>query len=674
MFARAFATSTVCLRAAHLAVKISSKVPLTTIPENAMKQAPLFPGVESLTMNDIVAWAGHRVASRGQKYQRDGMVAAISIAADGTLVADVHGSEPYSVMVSVGEGGCLRSVCSCPYHIDCKHGVAALLEYIERINGGGEVPSASFGTSCLRDSHPDGGGGRLPATGYVDSIVSAPLADGAGEDFHLEEYLAGLGRKQLVACVVRLAGDIPQLRSFLREEMLARRKDAPVLLSELRREIRRVTRMEAWSDPWAGRSNVPDYSGVRRKMRVLLDTGNYDSVLAEGDNLLRLGKDQIEHSSDEGETRDEIANCIPLLLEALRCCSFPVAEKISWTLDALLGDDYGVCDSLKDFLEEAHPPAAWNLAAESLAARLERLPVTKNDIMAEYRRNAVSDWLARALERAGRGGEILRLYEAEAEAAGSYKRLVDHLMREGRDADALRWIEEGIRTAEISAVGRVCGLRDCQRAIHAKQQDWQSLLLLEVEEFLRKPDADSFAECRAAVPTGDIWPGVRRALLDFLISGGMPWEHSDWPSGLRKPAIEGCRDRGASGFPMVFPLVAIAIQEKHPEDVARWHAMLPAEKGGNPFHDTAAMAMQRSFPEKSVKIWQRIAEDCISRTEKHAYMEAVNYLRKMQKLMCSQGLDAEWRAYAISLKTRNSRKKRFLELLDSMDERPLLKR
>ncbi|MDR2160991.1 MAG: hypothetical protein LBO77_02470 [Desulfovibrio sp.] len=45
-----------------------------------------FPGIELLTMSDIVHWDGQEITSRGREYQRDGMVENMSIAADGTLL------------------------------------------------------------------------------------------------------------------------------------------------------------------------------------------------------------------------------------------------------------------------------------------------------------------------------------------------------------------------------------------------------------------------------------------------------------------------------------------------------------------------------------------------------------------------------------------------------------
>ncbi|MDR3073370.1 MAG: SWIM zinc finger family protein [Deltaproteobacteria bacterium] len=620
-----------------------------------------FPGIESLTMNDIVAWAGHTIASRGQAYQRDGLVENIAIAEDGTLLADVRGSERYSVMVTVADEGLPRSFCSCPYALDCKHGVAALLEYIERLNSGRAIQTATPDDPRLRLREYDADSESCPRqpSRKTAATGSAPMEKEVAENTALEGYLAGLSKKQLLSKLLYLSKNIPQVQSRLRGEALDRRADPAALLTSLRKEIHRVSRIDAWSDPWSGRGNIPDYSGVRRQMRALLEAGNPDGLLAEGMEFLRLGRDQIERSNDEGETCEEIAACVPLLHEALRGSALPAADKILWALEAVLADDFGVCDSLNAILGEPHPSEAWNRTANNLAAKLKEQPASRSDLRAQGLRNAISDWLIHALERSGREDEILPLCEAEARAVGNYKRLVARLMLAGKDAEALQWIHEGIRDTESNAYGRARALRDCRREIHTRQGDWQSLLLLEIEEFMHRPDAKRFARCRAVVQANTVWPEVRQTLLDFLISGGLPWRHPAWPSGVRKPQVGADGERAKSGFPMLSALINIAILEKIPEDVSRWHAMLPETYDGNSFHDNAALAMQEKFPEQSIIIWKRLAENCIARTAKNAYMEAGRYLHKIQKRLHIQGLQTEWLHYAAALRKQHSRKKKF---------------
>ena len=42
-------------------------------------------------------------------------------------------------MVTMDDDGLPDSICACPDEFDCKHGVAVVLEYLERIEGGDRI-------------------------------------------------------------------------------------------------------------------------------------------------------------------------------------------------------------------------------------------------------------------------------------------------------------------------------------------------------------------------------------------------------------------------------------------------------------------------------------------------------------------------------------------------------
>jgi uncharacterized Zn finger protein len=62
----------------------------------------------------------------------------------------------------------------------------------------------------------------------------------------------------------------------------------------------------------------------------------------------------------------------------------------------------------------------------------------------DYARDGIADWIATALESAGREQELQGLYESEARVTGSYERLVRFLLEQMRFEDAKRWAREGI--------------------------------------------------------------------------------------------------------------------------------------------------------------------------------------------------------------------------------------
>ena len=86
-----------------------------------------------LTWDDLQAWAGGRIVSRGKSYQRQGRVFDLAATVEGSLVAWVKGSARYTTKVDVDSDGRPKSISSCPYEFDCKHGFAVVLEYLARV-------------------------------------------------------------------------------------------------------------------------------------------------------------------------------------------------------------------------------------------------------------------------------------------------------------------------------------------------------------------------------------------------------------------------------------------------------------------------------------------------------------------------------------------------------------
>jgi uncharacterized Zn finger protein len=93
-----------------------------------------------LTWNDLEAWAGGTIVTRGKNYQRHGRVADLAVTDDGSLIAWVDGSERYATRAVMDEDGLPYSICTCPYASDCKHGVAVVIEYLKQVENMRLVP------------------------------------------------------------------------------------------------------------------------------------------------------------------------------------------------------------------------------------------------------------------------------------------------------------------------------------------------------------------------------------------------------------------------------------------------------------------------------------------------------------------------------------------------------
>jgi uncharacterized Zn finger protein len=443
----------------------------------------------------------------------------------------------------------------------------------------------------------------------------------------------------------------------------------------LRKEIHDLSSEPGWQNYWKSEGYTPDYSGVRKKLEALLKAGHPKEVLTLGRELVITGMRQVEESHDEGETAMQIADCLPVIVEALDQSPLDPADKLSWALNAVLEDQFDVCEAFAEYLNRKHPQTAWHILADRLLAQLHGLKGAKgtDKFSRNYERDRLSRWAIHALEGAGREAEIIPLCITEAKMTGSYDRLVQRLMAARRYEDAEKWIREGLRAIGEKWPGIGASLRDKLREIRTLEQNWLVVTALQVEEFVRRPSLQAFTDCRKASVRAKAWPQVRESLLGYLEKGKLPWKQKGWPlpeSGLKQPEAD-----QHSRFPLISNLIDIAILEKKPDQVLKWYDQRPKGRFGCPWldEDAIADAVQVQAPERAVAIWKNKAERLIGQVKPSAYQEAAKFLHKAGVVMAKQKNQASWEQYLGSLRDTHARKRRLLEILDGLDEKPIIK-
>ncbi len=98
--------------------------------------------LKNLSWDDLRKWAGSKIVSRGQSYQKSGQVEDLAFTPDGALIAWVLGTHRYATLVDVQRGK-LVSDCNCPYDDTCKHAVAVVLEGLEYLKKKKQIPLCS---------------------------------------------------------------------------------------------------------------------------------------------------------------------------------------------------------------------------------------------------------------------------------------------------------------------------------------------------------------------------------------------------------------------------------------------------------------------------------------------------------------------------------------------------
>ena len=113
-----------------------------------------------------------------------------------------------------------------------------------------------------------------------------------------------------------------------------------------------LTSEDAWCNSWSGEGHLPDYSGLEKRLKTLLDHGHADALVTLGGELMQRGVEQIGHWHDEGETCCEIARCMKVVSEALLQSTRSDEDKILYAIDIVQADDYDMCDGIGAVLEK----------------------------------------------------------------------------------------------------------------------------------------------------------------------------------------------------------------------------------------------------------------------------------------------------------------------------------
>ncbi|HDK82394.1 MAG TPA: SWIM zinc finger domain-containing protein, partial [Nitrospirae bacterium] len=622
-------------------------------------------GFQDITWFDLESWAGSKIVSRGRSYQRNKYVNELAITRSGELLAWVEGSVTYATMVSLDNGE-ISSVCTCPYHSACKHAVAVILEYLNCLENGRKVPEAGRKDERLNlisrgiddeDDEYDSFDDEIE-----DEVTASKKPSASSTEGRLEDFLNEQSKSQLLNLITDILERHDEVREELEFNVRLKTDSSPSLAKTVEREIEDAAREPAWWNYRRGCGYRPDYSRVRAGLQRLLDEKQTDEALRLGEKLLFLGTQQVEQSHDEGDAAEEVTDCMTIVFKALRDSSLPNEEKMERAVDFALRDEYGLCDGLEEFWKKKFSKKDWTALADRLLNRLNSMRPEKdgNSFSRDYRRDRMTDEIIRALENAGRQEEVITLCLKEAEITSSYDRLVKHLRKARRDAEAEEWIRKGIAVTLDKWPGIANGLKEELLDIRRRKRDWNFVAAVLVDDFRENPSLDAFKELKKASEKAHVWETVRKAVLHFLENGKKPQQNrSDWP--LPDTGLEKSVRRRSGEHPLTTVLIDIAIHEKKIDDVLKWYDRYKKNKQGwsrDDLEDRVAGAIAHDYPDKAVGIWKGIAEKHVSQTGVNFYINGARYLRKVKSTMTKNGEVNEWETYLQKLRDANRRKPR----------------
>ena len=723
-------------------------------------------GWDQLTWDDVRAWAGSRDLEKGRSYKS--RVSQLGITADGRLLAWVTGTRRYVTTARLMAKGKPVSECSCPLQIDgCKHGVAVVLAFLDVLSQKKSVPTAldndprwknlregaaedsdddfeedeSGDDGSTMDSGDDFEGDGDDDFGHVDErsanrirrrqepaerTPSKPKKSEAG----LREFLQSKSADQLIDLLMGCAERDHEFRAVLREQQALLGGKITKLVQEARREIAGVTAEPASANSWDDDDSLPNYDGVQRRLRTLLDAGHADEVVELGRELLTRGLEQVGQAHDEGETCVRLAESLEVVFQAVVKSSLAPHQKLLYAIDAVLLDDYDIVHHANMVLDSDWPSADWSLVADELANRLRTFPTQMTeDSNRSYKRDRLSNWVIQALDSAGRGDEVLTLCESEARTNGSYERFVKRLLEAKRWDDAERWAREGIANTPGQLSGIIRHLKETLRDIATQRKDWPRVAAFAADAFFVRPDVESFEQLVKAAHRAKCRDHVETAARQFLETGVRPVAGTDAPSSssprsrsrktsvarnkpkrpdlgdkskvaesklaeptsqpwplpnLELPEPRADRSERRWAAPSVSPrrhlnvLLELALKAKQPDEILHWFDKLSAPAAGHvgrfgdSFADRVATAVAPSHPERSLELWNKLIDTEIAATSPAHYEIAAGFLRKVRNLLTSLDRTPEWHTRLASLRETQRRKRRLIEILDGLAGRPIV--
>ena len=672
-----------------------------------------------LNWDDLAEWAGSRSVDRGRTYQKQGRVRDLAISEDGWLLATVTGGARYAVTVwyesSATKAGAIYSRCTCPVGSSgCKHAVAVVAEYLERLSASEDTPVADQDDErweLLADETGDESEDEADdldmdteddehEQGYYVHRHRHPEATGRktlmASNEKIRKHIEAKSHDELVELVSALTERFPELREEFRDRIALGEGNVDRLVTEAQKEIRRVASESGWQDTWRGDGHTPDYSRVKHRLERLLELGHPDAVVLLGKELMTLGNEQVGQSNDEGETAEAVGECVPVIFQAVAASTLTTAHKLLFAIDAHLRDDYGIVNDAADaIIKMPGAKSAWSEVADVLTLRTKS-PVKDDDpYYRRYQHEHIADWLIRALENAGREDEILAVCEQEARVSGSYERLVKRLIEKKQYEEAERWAAEGIKKAAPRLPGIASNLERLLGDMAIQRRQWPIAAAHAALGFFAHPSRDSFQKLLNAAAKASCEDSIRGIALNFLETGASPLpspskasaksvENKEWP--LPMPAYlllllgNESRLRPAAG-PHFDVLIDMAIADRRHDDVLRWYdAMSAGQKhrggmswyGSGGYGDQVAAAVTESHPERSLAIYRQRVDDHLPHASASAYEAVAGYLRKMRPILQALHREAEWNGLLADIRLRYKSRPKFMEILDKLDPRPIV--
>jgi len=555
--------------------------------------------------------AGEKVFTRGEAYHRDRHVEVLVIEPR-RVVADVLGSEIYRSEVSLVRGR-LSGHCSCPAYSEwgfCKHLVATAL--------------------AATAAKPDEIGKALNRLGAI------------------RDHLRAQGVDALVETIMGLAERDPTLLRSLELGAAAGDTDEERIFARFEKVLTEATRTPGYVEYREAPGWAQEIGDVLDRIETLVDRGHAGIVLRLLDRFFTRMDAALGNVDDsDGYVGGTIAKACDIHLKACRAAK-PDPVELARDLFARETDSAwdwfaGDCETYSDVLGKPGRAEYRRLAEEAWHKIKPRLAGKRTAPDEEFgARRRLAAILEHFAEQEGDLDARIAIRAKDLSSPYSYLQIAELWLANGREADALKWTEEGLWLFEGMPDDRLVAFAaDLYRRV-GRNGDAEKLLW---QAFESRPSLDFYDRLKASLRDD---PAAAKSVADKavqVLQGGLAAAERDAPA--RWPSRADL-------------LVEVLMSERRLAEA--WEAV-HVHRCRDRVLESLAKASESTQPAEAINAYANLVERQVGLTNRQAYEEASRLIDRIRIVRQRLGQGAAHAAYLADLLTRHKAKRNFIKLL-----------
>jgi uncharacterized Zn finger protein len=559
--------------------------------------------------------AGDKVFARGAAYHEGGHVEIVTFDS-ARIVARVAGSEVYRCEL-VGAGKKFSGECSCRAFDEwgfCKHLVATALT--------------------------------------ANSLGSGALEQASSRFAKIREHLRAKGIEGLVEMVVGLAERDASLLKELELSAAAATADDKTLLAQFKKAITDATRTHGYIEYREMRGWTQGIESVLNRIAGLVEGGRAALVLHLLDHFFARMDEALNNIDDsDGGGGGVCAKAREIHLAACRQAKpDPVALARALFAREVESDwefFHGASEAYADVLGDVGLAEYLKLANKAWQ-KIKPLRVTGRQARDDQfgARYALAAILERFAEREGDVDGVIAIRARDLSTAYDYLGIAQLCLDHAREAEALKWAEEGLWQFEDNPDERlIIFVADLYRQI-GRKEDADQLLW---RTFEQRPRIELYDRLKAAA-------GTDRTLVEDVRNRALGWLRAQ----MEKPTARSVmRWSSPTGL-----FVQLAMAEGLLTDA--W-MVVNAHGCSEALIDELAEASEQSHPAEALKIYTNRVERMVGVGGQSNYENAHQIIGRMRRLRKALGETTQHAAYLEDLKNRHRAKRNFMRLLAAAD-------